>query len=141
MNRTSSTWSGKGWPRGVSAKLGKARTMSSTAIYRRGEVVVVNVPFSGHAGAKSRPALVLSTDAFHRKLPDLIVCPISSQPRFYNRPGGGDHPLQHWKSLGLRHPSTARLSNLMAVGHRPITGGVAPCEVDEFALSQKGPPE
>ena len=47
----------------------------------------MNVPFSGHAGAKPRPALVLSTDAFHRKLPDLIVCPISSQPRFYNAAG------------------------------------------------------
>ena len=27
--------------------------MSSTTIFRRGEVVVVNVPFSGHAGVKS----------------------------------------------------------------------------------------
>src|SRR5260370_16680351 len=112
MNKTSSTWSGKGWPRGVSAKLGKARTMSSTTIYRRGEVVVVNVPFSGHAGAKSRPALVLSTDAFHRKLPDLIVCPISSQPRFYNPPGARAHPFLHSKSFNFRHPSTAPPSNL-----------------------------
>ncbi len=112
--------------------------MSSTTIYRRGEVVVVNVPFSGHAGAKSRPALVLSTDAFHRKLPDLIVCPISSQPRFYNRPGGGDHPLQHWKSLGLRHPSTARLSNLMAVEKRLIKRALAPLHVDDLALIEQG---
>src|SRR5260370_42067280 len=111
MNKTSSTWSGKGWPRGVSAKLGKARTMSSTTIYRRGEVVVVNVPFSGHAGAKSRPALVLSSDAFHRKLPDLIFCPTSSQPRFYNQPGGGAHPFDAWNSLGFVNPCTARLSN------------------------------
>ena len=81
---------------------------------------MVNVPFTGHVGTKPRPALVLSSEAFHRKLPDLIVCPISSQPRFYNRPGGGDRPLRHWKSVGLRHPSTARLSNLMAVEKRLI---------------------
>jgi hypothetical protein len=74
--------------------------MRSTTIYRRGQVVVVKVPFTGHSGSKPRPALVLSADAFHRELPDLIVCPISSHPRFYSRPGSGDHPLQHWKSLG-----------------------------------------
>ena len=61
--------------------------MRSTTTYRRGQVVVVSVPFTGHAGAKPRPALVLSADAFHRELPDLIVCSISSQPRFYNQPG------------------------------------------------------
>jgi mRNA-degrading endonuclease toxin of MazEF toxin-antitoxin module len=74
----------------------------------------------GHAGSKPRPALVLSADAFHRKLPDPIVFPISSQPRFCARPGGRDHPLRHWKDLGLRYPSTARLSNLMAVEKRLI---------------------
>ena len=47
MNRTSSTWSGRDWPHGVSARLGNARTMSSTTIYRRCEVVIVDVPFSG----------------------------------------------------------------------------------------------
>jgi len=75
--------------------------MPSTTIYERGHVVVVNVPFAGHTGAKPRPALVLSTDAFHRKLPDLIVCPISSQPRFYNRPGTGDPSPAAVERLGL----------------------------------------
>jgi mRNA-degrading endonuclease toxin of MazEF toxin-antitoxin module len=112
--------------------------MRSTTIYRRGHVVVVNVPFTGHAGAKPRPALVLSADAFHRGLPDLIVCPISSQPRFYNQPGRGDHPLQHWKSLGLRHPSTARLSNLMAVEKRLIKRARAPLHKDDLARIEHG---
>jgi hypothetical protein len=57
----------------------------------------------------------VSTEAFHRRLLDLIVCPISSQPRYYERPGPGDHPLHHWKAVGLRHPSTVRLSNILAV--------------------------
>jgi mRNA-degrading endonuclease toxin of MazEF toxin-antitoxin module len=107
-------------------------------IYRRGQVVVVNVPFSGHSGAKPRPALVLSADAFHRKLPDLIVCPISSQPRFYNRPGGGDHPLQHWKNVGLRYPSTARLSNLMAIEKHLIKRALAPLHADDLAGIEQG---
>jgi mRNA interferase MazF len=112
--------------------------MRSTTIYRRGEVVVVSIPFSGHAGSKPRPALVLSADKFHRKLSDLIVCPISSQPRFYTRPGGGDYPLGHWKELGLRHPSTARLSNLMAVEKTLIKRVLAPLHADDLVRIDKG---
>jgi mRNA-degrading endonuclease toxin of MazEF toxin-antitoxin module len=118
--------------------LGRGGGCAPTTIYRRGQVVVVNVPFSGHAGAKPRPALVLSADVFHRKLPDLIVCPISSQPRFYKQPGGGDYPLQHWKGLGLRHPSTGRRSNLMAVEKRLIKRALAPLHGDDLARIEQG---
>jgi mRNA interferase MazF len=102
--------------------------MPSTTTYERGEVVVVRVPFTGGAGAKRRPALVISVAPFHRRLPDLIVCPISSQPRFYQRPGAGDCPLRSWKAAGLRHPSTARVSNIVAVEKKLIarTPGVLP---------------
>ena len=89
--------------------------MPSTITYRHGQVVVVNVPFTGQTGSKPRPALVVSVEAFHQKLLDMIVCPISSQPRYYRKPGPGDHPLIHWKTVGLRHPSTARISNILAV--------------------------
>jgi mRNA-degrading endonuclease toxin of MazEF toxin-antitoxin module len=101
-------------------------------------VVVVNVPFSGHAGGKTGPALVISADEFHRKLPDLIVCPISSQPRFYNRPGRGDYPLRHWKGLGLRYPSTARLSNLMAVEKHLVKRALAALHADDLARIEHG---
>jgi len=89
--------------------------MPSTTISRRGHVIVANVPFPDRSRAKPRPALVVSTEAFHRRLPDVIVCPISSQPRYYRRPGPGDHPLRQWKAVGLRYPSTARVSNIVAV--------------------------
>lgn len=77
--------------------------------------MVVNVPFSDQSGFKARPALIVSAEAFHRRLLDIIVCPISSQPKYYERPGPGDHPLRHWKAVGLRYPSTARISNLVAI--------------------------
>ncbi len=95
--------------------------MSSTTTYERGQVVVVDVPFSTQTGSKRRPAVVLSTGAFHRRLPDVIACPISSQPRFSERPGPGDVPLQHWKDVGLRYRSAARVSNLFAVEKSLIT--------------------
>jgi mRNA-degrading endonuclease toxin of MazEF toxin-antitoxin module len=78
-------------------------------------VVVVSVPFSDQAGAKLRPAVVVSPESFHRRLRDVILCPVSSQPRYFEKPGPGDRPLTRWKAAGLRHPSTARVSNLVAV--------------------------
>ena len=95
--------------------------MPSTTTYRRGQVVVVNVPYSDQSGAKPRPALVVSAEGFHRNLPDVIVCPISSRPKYYERPGPGDRPLRRWQAVGLRHPSTVRVSNIVAVDKRIVT--------------------
>ena len=94
--------------------------MPSTTTDRRGQVVVVNVPFSTQEGAKPRPAVIVSADAFHRALPDVIVCPVSSQRRRHQRPGPGDCPLQKWRTLGLRYPSTVRVSNILAVDKQLI---------------------
>ena len=112
--------------------------MASTTTYRRGEVVVVNVPFTGQAGSKPRPALVVSTEAFHRKLLDLIVCPISSRPRYYQRPGPGDYPLKHWSAVGLRHPSTARISNILAVEKRIIRRVLGTLHQEDLARIEQG---
>jgi mRNA interferase MazF len=89
--------------------------MPSTTTYKRGSVIVVEVAFSDLSGSKRRPALVVSDEGFHRTLPDLIVCPISSQPRFYRRPGPGDCPVKDWRAAGLRRPSTVRISKLLAI--------------------------
>jgi len=84
--------------------------LPSTTTYERGQVIVVNVPFSDQSGTKPRPALVVSAESFRAGLPDLIVCPISSQSRFHRRPGPGDCPLRDWRSVNLQHPSTVRIS-------------------------------
>ena len=60
--------------------------MPSTTTYKHGQVVVVNVPFTGQTGSKPRPALVISVEVFHQKLLDVVVCPISSQPLYYRGP-------------------------------------------------------
>jgi len=112
--------------------------MPSTTIYRRGQVIVVNVPFTGQGGSKPRPALVISADAFHRRLPNVIVCPISSQPRYFGRSGPGDHPLRHWKAIGLRYPSTARLSNLLEVEKKPVKKVLGTLQPDDLARVGQG---
>ena len=117
---------------------GKAKRMPSTTTYRRGQVVVVNVPFTGQTGSKPRPALVASVDAFHQALPDLIVCPISSQPRNYQNPGPGDHPLERWRAVGLRHPSTARISNTLAVEKKLIKRVLGTLHADDLTRVELG---
>ena len=94
--------------------------MVSTTTFKGGQVVVVGVPLSDHSGVKRRPALVVSACTFDQDLPDVIVCPISSQPRYYRRPGPGDCPLQEWRMARLRHPSTLRISKLLAIDKRII---------------------
>jgi len=112
--------------------------MPSTTTYRRGQVVVVHVPFTGRLGTKPRPALVVSAESFHRKLLDVIVCPISSQARYYQRPGTGDHPLKHWRAVGLRHPSTARIANLIAIEKTLIKRSLGMLHADDLARIDDG---
>ena len=69
---------------------------------------------------------------------DLVVCPISSQPRFYQRPGSGDHPLKHWKAVGLRHPSTARISNILAVEKKLIKRTLGTLHAEDLARVEDG---
>lgn len=101
-------------------------------------MVVVSVPFTGQSGAKRRPAVVVSAGSFHRKLPDVIVCPISSQPRFHQRPGPGDHPLKHWKAVGLRHPSTVRVSNVLAVEKKLLKRVLGTLHAEDLARVDDG---
>ena len=117
---------------------GKAKRMPSTTTYERGQVVVVNVLFTGKTGTKPRPALVVSDETFHAKLPDVIICPISSQPRYYRRPGPGDHPLKHWKAVGLRYPSTVRISNLLAVEKKLLKRKLGALHADDLAQVELG---
>ena len=88
--------------------------------------------FTGQGGAKRRPALIISTESFHRKLPDVIVCPISSQPRYFERPGPGDVPLGRWEAVGLRYPSSARTSNLLSVEKRLIRRTLGMLHADDL---------
>jgi mRNA-degrading endonuclease toxin of MazEF toxin-antitoxin module len=100
--------------------------MPSTTIYERGHI--------GQRASKPRPAVVVSAEHFH----ELLLCPISSQPRYYKKPGPGDHPLAHWKTLGLRYPSTARVSNLLAVEKKLIKRVLGTLHGDDLARVEHG---
>ena len=69
----------------------------------------------------------------HRSLLDIIVCPISSQPRYYRRPGQGDRPLRSWRAVGLRYPSTVRAAKLLAVDKEIIKRVIGDLVPDDLA--------
>lgn len=72
--------------------------------YKRGDVVLVGFVFSDESGRKLRPALVLSSPAYHRGRREVIVAAITSNVR---RRLFGDHLVSDWKGAGLLFPSVA----------------------------------
>lgn len=47
--------------------------------YKRGDVLLIPFPFSDLSSSKQRPALVISSEAFHLHSSDIVVCAITSQ--------------------------------------------------------------
>ena len=54
--------------------------------YARGDLVLVQFPFSGPSGRKDRPALVLSADHYHDEWDEVLVVAITSHPPKKIRP-------------------------------------------------------
>jgi mRNA interferase MazF len=73
-------------------------------LLKPGDVVVVDFP--GVTGIKRRPALVLSSDAYHSTRPDAILGLITSQ--IAGSIGPTDYALVDWAAAGLRVPSLFR---------------------------------
>jgi mRNA interferase MazF len=68
----------------------------------RGDVVLVGFVFSDESGRKVRPALVISSSAYHRARHEVILAAITSNVR---RRLFADHLLADWKAAGLLFPS------------------------------------
>jgi mRNA interferase MazF len=62
----------------------------------------VRFVFADEQGAKRRPVVVLSTDAYHAGRAEVIVAALTSN---VGRLLPGDHLLQDWKGAGLPKPS------------------------------------
>ncbi len=72
--------------------------------YDRGDVVLVGFVFTDETGRKLRPAVVISTPAYHRARQEVIVAAITSN---VNRRRFGDHEISDWRGAGLLFPSLA----------------------------------
>lgn len=78
--------------------------MPSTISFRRGDVVLVGFVFSDASGIKQRPAVVLSTELYHRSRQEVIVTALTSK---VDRLLVGDYRIAGWQQAGLLHPSVA----------------------------------
>lgn len=72
--------------------------------YKRGDVVLVSFIFANETGVKSRPAIIISSDAYHAERNEAIIAAITSRT---DRVLIGDHPISEWRGAGLLFPSVA----------------------------------
>ena len=77
--------------------------MPSMTGYSFGDVVLVSFPFTDQSAAKQRPAVVISSEAYHQAKSDLIVMAVTSQVRAFT--GVGEALVQDWQAAGLLKPS------------------------------------
>ena len=76
--------------------------------YERGDVVLLDMPFSDGLTRKKRPALIIANGTFLDATADLIVCAVTSQLRARRYPGAAE--VQDWHEAGLLKPSVVKAS-------------------------------
>jgi mRNA interferase MazF len=69
---------------------------------KHGDVVLVNFFFTDESGVKHRPAVIVSTDRYHRGRQEAVVAAITSN---VTRLLAGDYKLRAWREAGLLYPS------------------------------------
>jgi len=82
--------------------------MPTTTGFEFGDLALVPFPFTDQRTTKRRPAVVVSSSAYHRERPDLIILAITSQVRAV--PTVGEVAIEKWKEAGLlpSHQATGR---------------------------------
>lgn len=78
--------------------------MTSTTRCEPGAVVLVLFRFTRGKGVKHRPAVILSTDAYHASRKDCVMVALSAQPTTYF----GDCDIQDWPTAGLHKPTKSK---------------------------------
>jgi mRNA interferase MazF len=74
--------------------------------YEFGDVLLVPFPFTDQSTAKRRPAVIVSSAAYHRERPDLIILAVTSQA--HPRAALGGASVSNWREAGLLKPSVLK---------------------------------
>jgi len=108
----------------------------------RGDVVLVDFPFASGAGQKLRPAVVVQSDLYNRRLATTILAPVTSNTRHAQEasqvtvePTTADGAL-----TGLLRPSAIKCENLATVETQLIrrkVGVLAPTLTDQLNAALK----
>ena len=89
----------------------------------RGDIVLVDFPYSNHTGSKIRPALVVQSDVWNQRLDDTILALITSSPQ--RRTGAPtqyliDISTVEGRQAKLRFDSIVQCENLVTHDQRLI---------------------
>ena len=71
--------------------------------YEFGDILLVPFPFTDQSTTKRRPAVVISSPAYNRQRPDLIIMAVTSRPP--TPESVGEVAVQDWHGAGLLKPS------------------------------------
>lgn len=66
--------------------------------YKCGDIVLVDVMFLDGSGIKKRPALIISSDEYHKSRQEVIIAAITSN---IHRLLCGDTKIREWEEAGL----------------------------------------
>lgn len=75
-------------------------------VSRFGDVVLVPFPFTDQSEQKKRPAVVVSSAAYHRERSDLILIAVTSQAHLTATIG--EASIAGWREAGLLKPSVLK---------------------------------
>src|SRR5258706_12455839 len=80
--------------------------------FHKGDVVLIQYPYSDLSSTKTRPAVVISGELYHREQPDLVLGALTSN--LLGATKKLDYVLKDWKSAGLRFETAfkPKLANL-----------------------------
>ena len=84
---------------------------------------------------RRRPALVISSDYYHRAGADLIVARITSNVDAVKKPG--DHLIQQWSVSGLSRPSLVR-ARLATIHFRRVIRSLGTLAAPDMAAYEAG---
>ncbi|MFQ5329284.1 MAG: type II toxin-antitoxin system PemK/MazF family toxin [Thermodesulfobacteriota bacterium] len=71
-----------------------------------GEIVLVPFPFTDQSDIKKRPAVIVSSNAYNRERPDVVIMAVTSQMRSADY--FGDIKISQWREAGLIKPSVIK---------------------------------
>lgn len=104
----------------------------STVTVHPGDVVVADFP--GITGIKRRPALVVSTDAYHVARPDVILGLLTGQVAVATSPM--DYVLKDWDAAGL-HTPTAFRTFLITLPQEDVIAVIGHLSVQDWTVVQE----
>jgi len=74
--------------------------------YSFGDIVLVPFPFTDQVITKKRPAFIISSRAYNRQRPDIILMAVTSQMQSANY--FGDMTISQWQQAGLLKASVIK---------------------------------